>query len=149
MIEHAYQSNSAGHATQRIKRERIVARPGSASLMPKKLVPEFRSVTEVRDSAARYQRRAEDRQRHSRILALGRGAARGNQVHAHLTIGTDAGERATLTDVPAFDDPYLASGRADVGSQLIGYQSQRVAQIRSTAHLFKNLSYSIFPECRH
>jgi hypothetical protein len=24
-----------------------------------------------------------------------------------------------------------------------------VAQIRSAAHLFKNLSYSIFPECRH
>src|SRR6185503_5450183 len=60
VIEHAYESDRAGHATQRIKRERIVARPGSASLMPKKLVPEVRSVIEVRDSAARYQRRAED-----------------------------------------------------------------------------------------
>jgi hypothetical protein len=47
-------------------------------------------------------------------------------MHAHLPVRARVGKRAALTNVAALDDPYLASRRADVGGELVGYQAQRV-----------------------
>ena len=70
-------------------------------------------------------------------------------MHAHLLVRARVDKRAAITNVPAFDDPYLASGRADVGSELVGNQAQRVTQVRTAPDLIENLVYSVFSGCRH
>jgi len=123
LVEHSDQADRARDASQRIKRVRIGTLTWAAALQTKQLVTGSLRIAEVSNPSASDQRRGENRERYSRILALYYCAASGNQVHAHLPVRARVGKRAAITDVAALDDPYLASRRADVGSELVGNQA--------------------------
>src|ERR1041384_247088 len=70
-------------------------------------------------------------------------------MHAHLSVCAACGKRATLANVSALDDPYLAGRRANIRGKLIGDQAKRAIETCAPADFAKDMAYSTFTGCRH